>query len=160
MNDLGSHELKPLEPMNNSGLWVIGIIFSHYPRCRPSILSLDICMYLGGVARTQFLYVTTMEPLLGLIGFRTSREFTYGSIQCQCLIHYEMSSQPIPWFMSYYKIWVEVSTKALVQLELTEAHPNPEHSGLFQSFLHHLCSELWTIFLLDSLFFKEYSIQI
>ena len=48
--------------------------------CRPSILSLDTCMYLGGVSRTQFLYVTAMEPLLGSIGFRTSRGFTYGSI--------------------------------------------------------------------------------
>ena len=37
-------------------------------------------MYIGGVARTQFLYVTTMEPLLGLISFQTSHEFTYGSI--------------------------------------------------------------------------------
>ena len=37
-------------------------------------------MYLGGVARTQFLYVTTMEPLLGLIDLWTSRGFTYGSI--------------------------------------------------------------------------------
>ena len=37
-------------------------------------------MYLGGVVRTQFLYVTTMEPLLDLIDFRTSRGFTYGSI--------------------------------------------------------------------------------
>ena len=32
-------------------------------------------MYLGGIARTRPLYVTTMEPLLGLIGFQTSREF-------------------------------------------------------------------------------------
>ena len=47
---------------------------------RPLILSLATCMYLGGVARTQFLNVTAMEPLLGLIGFRTSHEFTYGSI--------------------------------------------------------------------------------
>ena len=37
-------------------------------------------MYLGGVARTQFLYVTAMEPLLGLIDFQTSHELTYGSI--------------------------------------------------------------------------------
>ena len=37
-------------------------------------------MYLGGVARPQFLYVTTMEPLLGLIDFGTSREFNYGLI--------------------------------------------------------------------------------
>ena len=43
-------------------------------------MSLNTCMYLGGVACTQFLYVTAMEPLLGLIDFRTSREFTYGSI--------------------------------------------------------------------------------
>ena len=58
--------------------------FIHYTKkghiCRPSILSFATCMYLGGVARTQFLYVTAMEPLLGLIGFRTSCEFTYGSI--------------------------------------------------------------------------------
>ena len=45
--------------------------------CRHSILFLDTCMYLEGIARTQFLYVTAMETLLGLIGFRTSREFNY-----------------------------------------------------------------------------------
>ena len=33
-----------------------------------------------GVALTQFLYVTAMEPLLGLFSFRTSRDFTYSSI--------------------------------------------------------------------------------
>ena len=48
--------------------------------CRLLILSIDTSMYLGGVVPTQFLYVTAMEPLLGLIGFWTSREFTYDSI--------------------------------------------------------------------------------
>ena len=48
--------------------------------CRPSILPLDTRMYLGGVTRTQFLYVKAMDPLLGLIDFQTSREFTYGLI--------------------------------------------------------------------------------
>ena len=62
--------------MNHSSIHTIeeGHIF------RPLILSLDTCMYLGGVAHTQFLYVMTMEPLLGLIGFWTSCEFTYRSI--------------------------------------------------------------------------------
>ena len=91
--------------------------------CRPSILSFDTCMYLGSVASTQFLYVTTMEPLLGSIDFWTSHEFTCGSIQCERLVHYEMLSWPILWFISCYGVGVKVSTKTSVQLELTEAHP-------------------------------------
>ena len=97
--------------------------------CRPSILPLDTCMYLGGVTRTQFLYVKAMDPLLGLIDFQTSREFTYGLSQCERLVHYEMMSWPTPQFISCYRIEVKVSTKSLVQLELTQAHQNPKHSN-------------------------------
>ena len=72
------HELKALDSMNNSG--VEPQFYPLTPICRPSILPLDTCMYLGGVTRTQFLYVKAMDPLLGLIDFQTSCEFTYGSI--------------------------------------------------------------------------------
>ena len=93
--------------------------------CRPSILSLAICIYLGGVAHTQFLCVTTMKPLLGLIGSRTSCEFTYGPIQCEHLVHYEVSAWSIPWFVSFYGIEVEVSTTSVKLETMTE------HTGLF-----------------------------
>ena len=122
--------------------------------CRPSILSLATCIYLGGVTRTQFLCVITMEPLLGLINSRTSCEFTYGPIKCECLVHYEVQSWSFPWLVSFYGIEVEVST-TLVKLETMT-----KHTSLFQSFLPHPSSELCTIFLLDSLFFKEHCIKI
>ena len=107
-----SHELKALDSMNNSG--VDPQFYPLIPICRPSILSLHTCMYLRGVANTKFLYVTTMEPLLGSISFWTSRGFTYGSIQCKCLVHYEMLEWPIPWFISCYSVEVKVSKKTLV----------------------------------------------
>ena len=54
----------------------------------------------------------------------------------------------------------EVSPKTSVQLEFVGAGSNTEHLGLFWSYLPHLNSELRIIFLLDSLFFKEYCIKI
>ena len=50
--------------------------------------------------------------------------------------------------------------KASVQLEFIGASLNTEHLGLFRSYLPHPNSELRTIFFMDFLFFKEYSIKI
>ena len=46
----------------------------------PQFCPLTLACILGVSPAPNFLYVTAMDPLLGLIGFRTSHEFTYGSI--------------------------------------------------------------------------------
>ena len=129
--------------------------FKRFRFCRPSIFSLATCIYLGGVAHTQFLCVTTIEPLLGLIGSRISCEFTYSPIQCERLVHYEVSLWSIPWFVSLYGIEVEVS---IITIKLETMM---EHTGLFQSFLPHPSSEFCIVlFFLDFLFFKEHCFKI
>ena len=50
--------------------------------------------------------------------------------------------------------------KVSVQPKFIGAGSNTEHLGLFRSYLPHLNSELCTIFFMDSLFFKEYSVKI
>ena len=50
--------------------------------------------------------------------------------------------------------------KVSVQPEFIGAYMNSEHLGLFRSYLPHPNSESRTVFFIDSLFFKEYSLKI
>ena len=50
--------------------------------------------------------------------------------------------------------------KVSVQPKFIGAGSNTEHLGLSQSYLSHPNSESCTVFFMDSLFFKEYSIKI
>ena len=45
-----------------------------------------------------------------------------------------MLSWPIPWFISCYGVWIKVSTKTSVQLELAKAHPNWRTLSYFSHF--------------------------